>query len=109
MSMPHHLNDRTTTAPINAAAVTQTSTIGTTISRDRILLPHAKAYLCRGDEEKYSCDAVDNNGCTICGGCNDESKKICAKSNTCPNDTRVLVVRRVGSNEVLFHTLQQLS
>ena len=60
MSVPHHLNDRTTRAPINAAAVTQTSTIATTIRRDGILLPHTKAYLGRGDKKQNSSEAVND-------------------------------------------------
>eukprot|EP00984_Skeletonema_dohrnii_P031060 scaffold23103_cov76-Skeletonema_dohrnii-CCMP3373.AAC.3 len=56
------LNDTTPRAAAHTKAVTQTSTIGTTIRRDRILLSHVKSYLGQGDECKYSYYTVKHNG-----------------------------------------------
>lgn len=108
MSVPHHLNDRTTRAPINAAAVTQTSTIATTIRRDGILLPHTKAYLRRSDKKQNSCDSIDEEGATVTNVDKNETDDISTKTNDCPNDTSMFVRtgRVICSDEGLFHPLQ---
>ena len=58
MGVPQHLNQWTTRAPINAAAITQTPAAVTTIRRYVPPLPYEESYLCQCHNGEYGKNPV---------------------------------------------------